>query len=93
MFFALSLQRFPSVPKLLATARHTVSNRSQDAMNIWIEELKEDYFRVCLREVKTFDGKHQNLQVVSFHSEIIVLKEFKDFCLEKLLDCYENNCG
>jgi len=33
-------------------------------MNIWIEELKEDYFRICLREVKTFDGKHQNLKVV-----------------------------
>ena len=37
-------------------------------MNIWIEELKEDYFRICLREVKTFDGKHQNLKVVSLQS-------------------------
>jgi len=57
------LQRFSSVPKVLATVRHSVSNRLQDAMNIWIEELKEDYFRICLREVKTFDGKHQNLLV------------------------------
>ncbi|KAL9984804.1 hypothetical protein ACROYT_G007139 [Oculina patagonica] len=56
-------QRFLSVPNVLATVRHSFSNSPQDAMNIWIEELKEDYFRICLREVKTFDGKHQNLQV------------------------------
>ncbi|KAJ7379178.1 hypothetical protein OS493_017677 [Desmophyllum pertusum] len=56
-------QRFSSVPKVLATVRHSISNRPQDAMSVWIEELKEDYFRICLREVKTFDGKHQNLEV------------------------------
>ena len=59
------LQRFASVPKVLATVRHGGSGRPQDAMNAWIEELQEDYFSLCLREVKTFDGKHQNLQVVS----------------------------
>ena len=99
-FLATPLQRFSSVPKVLATSLHSASNRPQDAMNIWIEELKEDYFRACLREVKTFDGKHQNLQVVSFafffsqkdlFGDIIVLKEIKDFCLEKLLGFYENN--
>lgn len=31
---------------------------------MWIEELQKDHFRVCLREVKTFDGKHQNIKVV-----------------------------
>ncbi|RMX44590.1 hypothetical protein pdam_00002715 [Pocillopora damicornis] len=59
------VQRFASIPKVLATVRHSVSNKSQDAMNVWVEELKADYFRVCLREVKTFDGKHQNLKVAS----------------------------
>ncbi|XP_022809623.1 uncharacterized protein LOC111346613 [Stylophora pistillata] len=56
-------QRFASIPKVLATVRHSVSNKAQEAMNVWIEELKADYFRVCLREVKTFDGNHQNLKV------------------------------
>ena len=50
---------------MLATVRHSLSNMPQDAMNVWVEELKADYFRVCLREVKTFDGKHQNLKVAS----------------------------
>ena len=57
---------------MLATVRHSVSNKSQDAMNVWVEELKADYFRVCLREVKTFDGKHQNLKVASLTSIILV---------------------
>ena len=57
---------------MLATVRHSVSNKSQDAMNVWVEELKADYFRVCLREVKTFDGKHQNLKVASLTSIILI---------------------
>ena len=57
--------RLASVPKVLATVRHAGSSRPQDAMNTWIEELQEDHFRLCLREVKTFDGKHQNIQVAS----------------------------
>jgi len=56
-------QRFASVPKVLATVRHAGISRPQDAMNTWIEELQEDHFRLCLREMKTFDGKHQNMQV------------------------------
>ena len=57
---------------MLATVRHSVSNKSQDAMNVWVEELKADYFRVCLREVKTFDGKHQNLKVASLTRIVLV---------------------
>ena len=57
---------------MLATVSHSVSNKSQDAMNVWVEELKADYFRVCLREVKTFDGKHQNLKVASLTSIILI---------------------
>ena len=38
----------------------------------WRIELKADYFRVCLREVKTFDGKHQNLKVASLTRIVIV---------------------
>ena len=57
---------------MLATVRNSVSNMPQDAMNVWVEELKADYFRVCLREVKTFDGKHQNLKVASLTTIVLV---------------------
>ena len=63
--FFLLLQRYASVPKVLASVRQGGNSRSQDAMNMWLEDLTEDHFRVCLREVKTFDGKHVNLKVVS----------------------------
>ena len=77
--FHLGLQRFPSVPKVLATVRHSSISMPQDAMNVWIEELQEDHFRVCLREVKTFDGKHQNIQVVSWSvsGETLLMRRFK----------------
>lgn len=72
IFFLSFLQRFASIPKVLATVRHSVSNKPQDAMNVWIEELKADYFRVCLREVKTFDGNHQNLKVASLTRVVLL---------------------
>ena len=50
---------------MFASVRHAGSTRPQDAMNIWVEEKQEDHFKICVREVKTFDGKHQNIQVVS----------------------------
>ena len=52
----------------MSTVHHAGNSRSQDAMNMWIEELREDHFRICIREVKTFDGKHQNIKVVSFRT-------------------------
>ena len=52
-------------------------------MNVWVEELKADYFRVCLREVKTFDGKHQNLKVASLTRIVLVHRTYVEilwFC-------------
>ncbi|XP_068741931.1 uncharacterized protein [Montipora capricornis] len=57
------IQRFLSVPFVFASVRHAGSTRPQDAMNVWVEEKQEDHFKICVREVKTFDGKHQNIQV------------------------------
>ena len=53
------------MPQVLATVRHTSMNKAQDAMNMWLEDVHVDSFRVCLREVKTFDGKHKDIEVVS----------------------------
>ena len=50
---------------MLATVRYGGNTGPQEAMNMWLEEKHGDHFRICVREVKTFDGKHQNTQVVS----------------------------
>ncbi|XP_022809824.1 uncharacterized protein LOC111346825, partial [Stylophora pistillata] len=61
----LKRNRFPSPPFIFVTAIHDDTNRTQDAMALWVEDLKVDSFTICLREVKIFDGLHKNLKVVS----------------------------
>ena len=34
-------------------------------MAVWVEELTEDSFKICLREVKIFDGLHKGITIVS----------------------------
>ena len=47
------------------TASHQLPKRPQDAMVVWVEELRQENFKVCLRETKIFDGPHQNIKIVS----------------------------
>ena len=59
------LQNFKAVPKVIATPYHKSNHRPENAMNLWLEDVHRDYFRICLKEVKTFGGKHNNIDVVS----------------------------
>ena len=34
-------------------------------MALWVEDLTEDSFKICLREVKIFDGLHKGITIVS----------------------------
>ncbi|CAH3179324.1 unnamed protein product, partial [Porites lobata] len=56
-------QRFQSLPTILVTPSHQVPERPQDAMAVWVEDLTQSSFKICLREVKIFDGFHQNIKV------------------------------
>ena len=58
-------QRFSTPPKIFVTASHQILKRPQDATAVWVEELREDNFKICLREAKIFDGPHKNIKVVS----------------------------
>ena len=59
------LKRFATPPIVLATASHQFPERPQDAMAVWVEDLTEDSFKICLREVKIFDGPHKGITIVS----------------------------
>ena len=50
---------------VLATASHQFPGRPQDAMAVWVEEFTKDSFKICLREVKIFDGLHKGITIVS----------------------------
>ena len=64
-FFFPYLKRFVTPPIVLATPSHQFPERPQDAMAVWVEELTEDSFKICLREVKIFDGLHKGIAIVS----------------------------
>ena len=64
-FFFPYLKRFATPPIVLATPSHQFPKRPQDAMAVWVEELTEDSFKICLREVKIFDGLHKGITIVS----------------------------
>ena len=58
-------QLFSVSPSIFVTARHHLLKRSQDAMALWVEDVRRDIFKVCLGETKIFDGLHKNIKVVS----------------------------
>ena len=34
-------------------------------MAVWVEELRVNSFKICLREAKIFDGPHKSIKIVS----------------------------
>ena len=70
---------------MFATVQHQYLDRPFDAMNIWVEEISNGGFVVCLRELMAFDGVHSGLQVVSsctrrsFHFLFHVIFTFYSF--------------
>ena len=65
IYFFYLFQRFSTPPNVFVTASHQIPKRPQDAMVVWVEELRVDNFKICLREAKIFDGPHKNIKVVS----------------------------
>ncbi|XP_067055015.1 uncharacterized protein [Acropora muricata] len=56
---------FSSAPSLVfLTVIHTDPPKNvHDATSIWAEEVTTSQFKVCLRELKNFDGIHENIRV------------------------------
>ena len=77
----ISFQRFSTPPAIFVTASHQFPKRPQDAMAVWVEDLRVDNFKICLREAKIFDGPHKGIKIVSefdfrrFLSFVIVIRK------------------
>ena len=65
ILFLSLFKRFATPPIVLAIPSHQFPERPQDAMAVWVEELTEDSFKICLKEVKIFDGLHKGIAIVS----------------------------
>ena len=61
---ALFQNKFKGEPVVLITAEHLRTDKDYDAALIWTEDVTKDSFKVCLRELQNFDGKHEDISVV-----------------------------
>jgi len=57
--------KFDDLPTVLVTSEHQRTGKEYDASLIWAEDITKDAFKVCLREMQNFDGKHEDIDVVS----------------------------
>ncbi|XP_028515600.1 uncharacterized protein LOC110241445, partial [Exaiptasia diaphana] len=56
-------QAFASVPHVFVTAHHNVLDNKHDAATVWVEGITRNDFTVCMREARTFDGRHKDIDV------------------------------
>ena len=69
---ALFQNKFKDQPVVFITAEHLRTGKEYDAALIWTEDVTKDSFKVCLRELQNFDGKHEDISVVCSLSPRIV---------------------
>ncbi|XP_078367482.1 uncharacterized protein LOC144651423 [Oculina patagonica] len=55
--------KFKEEPLVLVTSEHLRTGKEYDAALIWTEDVTKDSFKVCLRELQNFDGKHEDISV------------------------------
>ncbi|XP_020609571.1 uncharacterized protein LOC110048125 [Orbicella faveolata] len=55
--------KFKDEPVVLITTEHLRTGKEYDAALIWTEDVTKDSFKVCLRELQNFDGKHEDISV------------------------------
>lgn len=68
---------FKEDPVTLVTAEHVRTGRKYDAALIWTEDTTKTSFKVCLREMQNFDGKHEDIYVVWFSITLLLLSLFR----------------
>lgn len=67
---------FKEDPVTLVTAEHVRTGKKYDAALIWTEDTTKTSFKVCLREMQNFDGKHEDIYVVWFSITLLLLSLF-----------------
>ena len=52
-------------PSVFVTAAHYHAGLKRDAASVWIEDVTQSSFKVCLRELQNYAGSHEDVHVVS----------------------------
>ena len=59
------MQGFGGIPFVFVSTKYNRDTKPDDAMYVWLENIKHGSFEVCIREFLPFDGQHQDTIVVS----------------------------
>ena len=89
--FLFSTQgKFSVIPSVFVTAAHHHAGLKRDAASVWIEDVTQSSFKVCLRELQNYAGSHEDVYVVSVQFTLVMLHmELK--CLYYLLSVYNHH--
>ena len=75
-------EKFKEAPVVLVTSEHIRTGKEYDAALIWTEDVNKGSFKVCLRELQNFDGKHEDINVVRGQ-----MFYFVSFYVDKICKC------
>ena len=53
------------IPSVFVTAAHHHAGLKRDAASVWIEDITQSSFKVCLRELQNYAGSHEDVHIVS----------------------------
>ena len=67
MLCLLSVQgKFSVIPSVFVTAAHYYrAGLKRDAASVWIEDVTQSSFKVCLRELQNYAESHDDVYTVS----------------------------
>ena len=69
VFFLFSIQgKFSVIPSVFVTAAHYRAGLKRDAASVWIEDVTQSSFKVCLRELQNYAGSHDDVYIVSVYT-------------------------
>ena len=73
--------KFSVLPSVFVTAAHYRAGLKRDAASVWIEDVTQSSFKICLRELQNYAGSHDDVYTVSVYTFLCTNpdKEVRDF--------------
>ena len=56
--------KFSKEPSVFVTVAHHHAGLKRDAASIWLEDISQSSFKICLRELQNYAGSHEDVYVV-----------------------------
>ncbi|XP_022808787.1 uncharacterized protein LOC111345773, partial [Stylophora pistillata] len=60
---SVSFPSFSVMPSVFVTAAHHHAGLRRDAASVWVEDITQSSFKVCLRELQDYAGSHEDVHV------------------------------